>query len=375
MDATAPRGLLRYFQDLPDPRPGRNVLHPLPDLLAMAVLAVLCGAEGWAEVAQWARCKEPWLRGFLELPHGIPSHDTFGRVFAALDPDAFERCFLAWTGELAGRGGLVALDGKALRRSFDAAGGRAAVHMVSAFAAENRLVLGQRAVAEKSNEITAVPALLELLDLRGATVTADALHCQRQTAAAIRRRGADYILAVKDNQPALKADLELLFADAIAGGWEPMPRAFHETLEKDHGRIETRRLWCTPEVGFLRQRGEWEGLGSVAYLESTREVAGKRSTERRYFVTSLGGRDAATMLAAIRGHWTVENQLHWSLDVSFGEDLCRLRKGHAAENFSRLRRVALNLLRRDRRVKLGLRGKAKACSWDHDYLLHVLTGA
>ena len=373
MDATAPRCLLRHFQDLPDPRPGRNVLHPLSDLLAMAVLAVLCGAEGWAEVEQWARCKEPWLRTFLGLPRGVPSHDTFGRVFAALDPDAFERCFLAWTGGLAGRGGLVALDGKTLRRSLDAAAGRAAVHMVSAFAAANRLVLGQVAVADKSNEITALPALLELLDLRGATVTADAMHCQRETAAAIRRRGAHYVLAVKDNQPSLRADLELLFEDAIAGGWERMPRAYHETLEKDHGRIETRRLWCTRDVGFLRERGEWEGLGSVAYLESTREVGGKTATEKRYFVSSLDGTDAAAMLAAIRGHWSIENRLHWSLDVSFGEDLCRLRKGHAAENFSRLRRLALNLLRRDTRVKLGLRGKAKTCSWDHDYLLKVLT--
>jgi predicted transposase YbfD/YdcC len=296
-------------------------------------------------------------------------------VFAALDPAAFETCFLNWTAQLAkaSEGKLVAIDGKTLRRSFDAASKQSAIHMISAFCQQNHLVLGQLTVEAKTNEITALPKLLKLLDLNGATVTVDAMHCQKSTAKAIRKAGGDYLMQVKMNQKSLHEDIELFFDEAIEHGWRHTGYAFDETIEKDHGRIETRRCWSTWEVDWLNQRFNWPELSSIVCVEAKREVAGQASTERRYYLSSHNGRDAAALLAASRGHWAIENSLHWSLDVSFGEDQSRLRQGHAAENFARLRRLALNLLKKDKTHKIGLKAKAKACGWDHDYLLKVLT--
>jgi predicted transposase YbfD/YdcC len=375
MDANAPGGLLRWFSDLQDPRPGHNVMHLLSDMLAIAILGVICGAEGWAELATFARCKEPWLRTFLPLPHGIPSHDTFGRVFAAILPEQFEQCFLKWTAHLAThKSRLVAIDGKTLRRSFDSASGKEAIHMISAWCQENRLVLGQLATEAKSNEIKAIPKLLTLLDLKGAVVTIDAMGCQKSIAKAIIDGGGDYVLQVKENQHALHESLKLLFAEGLRDDCQGIRYATAQDIDKDHGRLETRRCWSSWDIGAMVDPKEWKGLRSVACVERVRETPTGTSTQRHYYISSLGGRDAQEMLGWIRGHWSIENSLHWRLDVQMNEDASRIRKGHSAENFSRLRRGALNALKRNTTHKVGLKTKSKACSWDHDYLLAVLTG-
>ena len=382
MDADAPRDLLAHFESLDDPR-GPRVWHRFQDLLVIAMLAIICGAESWTEVALFGRSKHKWLATFLALPHGIASHDTFGRLFAALDPQQLERCFQNWTSTLAQASGgrLIAADGKTLRRSFDKAGQQAAIHMVSAWCASNRMVLGQLACDAKSNEITALPRLLAMLDLKGAIVTADAMHCQKKTARQIVDQGGDYLMQVKDNQRTLHEDVKLFFDEAIDAGWAHTGHAYHETIEKDHGRLETRRLWCTWEVGWLQRHAKWPQLASMVCVESVRQVIGppgepgRTSVERRYYLSSLDGRDVRAMLGWVRGHWSVENSLHWCLDMSFREDECRLRKGHGAENFSRLRRWSLNLLKAERTTKAGIKAKRLKCGWDHDYLLQILTNA
>jgi len=376
MDASSPVGLLRFFDELDDPRPGTNIMHPLTDMLAVAITAVICGAESWSEVAYFGRCKEKWFRTFLRLPHGIASHDTFGRVFGMIDPDQFERCFMAWTAYLSeDRDRLVAVDGKTLRKSFDTASDRSAIHLVSAWCETNHTVLGQLAVEEKSNEITAIPKLLALLDLDKTTVTIDAMGCQRKIAETIVEGGGDYILQVKDNQPTLRENLELFFAEAMRDDCRGVEHDYATKTNKGHGRIETRRCWTSWEVrGLASKEDSWAGLQSVACVERRRQVGDEVTRERHYYISSLPGRSAAEMSRKIRSHWGVENRLHWCLDVQMNEDACRIRQGHAAENFSRLRRMALNQLKKDKTIKLGLRGKSKACSWDHDVLLKILTG-
>jgi predicted transposase YbfD/YdcC len=374
MDANAPHSLLRWFGELKDPRPGHNVMHRLADMLAIAILAVLCGADSWVDVATFGRCKFEWLRTFLSLPHGIPSHDTFGRVFGRLDPVQFEKCFMNWTAALAQADvRLIALDGKTLRRSFDRADQKAAIHMISAFSQTNQLVLGQLATAAKSNEITAIPALLKLLDLQGTMVTADAMGCQKTIAKEIVDQGGDYLLQVKDNHPSLHEQLQLLFAEGMRQDCLGIRHEFTEEVGAGHGRIETRRLWTTQEVDWYAEASQWKGLARFICVEAVREVEAKRSVARRYYLSSRRHATPESLLQIIRGHWGIENGLHWCLDVSFNEDSSRIRKGHAAENFSRLRRLALNLLRKDKTFKVGLKTKAKACSWDHQYLLKVLT--
>jgi predicted transposase YbfD/YdcC len=407
---TTPGGVLRYFDDLPDPRTGNHVTHRLHDLITIAILAVICGADGWAQVAMWGRCKHKWLATFLDLPGGIPAHDTFGRVFARLDPVAFERCFLAWTASivaLSGGGGrLVAIDGKAIRRSFAHGWDKSGMaHLVSAFVTQggNRLVFAQIAVDDKANEIVAIPRLLALLDLTGgAIVTIDAIGCQRAVAAQVIEQGGDYVLPVKDNQPTLLAkvkaladDLVLDHARGVAGArvrYHAEPSASASTADA-HGRIESRRVWVSDQVQWLGEEllDAWAGLarGAVVVIERSRRDLGSygapatdgtrdltpaaTTIERHYYITSIGGLDAARLAAAIRGHWAVENNLHWQLDVTFGEDARRIRTGHAAENFSRLSRIALNLLKRDRSVKAGIKGKRLNAGWDHDYLLRLIS--
>jgi predicted transposase YbfD/YdcC len=366
--------VVTFFAELPDPRSPLGRRHLLSDVLTIAICGVICGAEGWAEVEQFGRDKRAWFRTFLALPHGIPSHDTFGRIFASLDPEAFERCFVAWMSALAGRSDqrIVAVDGKTLRRSFDRASKQAAVHMVSAFASANRVVLGQVATQAKSNEITAIPKLLELLDLHGAIVTIDAMGCQKEIARTIVEQGGDYVLAVKDNQPTLHEQVTGLMDEGIRESFRWMHHDVCVETGGDHGRIETRRVSSTPDVQWLKGVGSWPGLRSLAVVESAREIQGQTSQERRYYISSLDGMDALAMAAAIRGHWGVENQLHWSLDVSFREDDCRIRRGHGAENFSRLRRIALNLLKSEKSVNIGVKAKRLKAGWNHDYLLRVL---
>jgi len=349
-------------------------MHRLSDMLAVAILAVLCGADSWMDVATFARCKEPWLRTFLPLPHGIPSHDTFGRVFGRMNPLSFEKCFMKWMAALAQSPcRLIALDGKTLRHSFDTADQKAAIHMISAWSQENQLVLGQLATEAKSNEITAIPELLDLLDLKGTVVTTDALNCQKSIAEKIVDQGGDYLLQVKGNQPSLHQDLELLFAEGMRADCQGVRHEYTEAVDGGHGRVEQRRLWTTDDVDWYGDAAQWKSLSRFICVESIRQVGDKRSVDRRYYISSLRWATPKFLLEAIRGHWGIENRLHWCLDVSFNEDHSRIRKGHAAENFSRLRRLALNLLRKDKTYKVGLKTKAKACSWDHQYLLNILT--
>lgn len=389
MDVTVAGGFLRFFNDLSDPR-GCNRIHKLSDMIVIAVMAVLCGAQGWAEVALFGRSKQQWLSTFLELPAGIASHDTFGRVFALLDPAAFERCFLAWMSalvELAG-GRLIAVDGKSIRRSFEHAWDKSGMaHLVSAFVSQgdNRLVFGQVAVEGKSNEITAIPKLLELMDLKGAVVSIDSMGCQREIAGQIVDGGADYVLQVKDNQPLLREKVQdLLDEAALPGGADGISVGYFEQSEEGHGRLETRRVWVVDDVANLGKRllSLWPGLagGSLSLVECTRQdlgdLTGKVTVERHYYISTLKGCDdiaAKVMAGYVRGHWAVENNLHWQLDVSFNEDQRRIRKGNGAENFSRLCRISLNLLKHDKTVKIGIKGKRLNAGWNNDYLLRLIS--
>jgi len=370
-----------HFGALPDPRSDRGKRHKLSDMIVLAVTAVICCADSWSDVADFGLAKRKWFETFLDLPHGIPSQDTFERVFARLDPDAFERCFMNWAAALAGssKGKLVAIDGKKIRRSFQHAWDHStAAHLVSAFVGENATVLGQLAVDCKENEIVAIPQLLDLLDIGGATVTIDAMGCQTEIARKIVENGGDYVLAVKDNQLTLHESLQRNLDEMILEKFAGVHHGVETTVDGDHGRIETRQVWTTDQLDDwldADQRARWTGLKSVAVVQATREVPFQGvSAERRYFISSLGGVDAVRMAEAIRGHWAVENKLHWVLDVSFDEDQARNRKNHSSENFSRVRRIALNLLQREKTKKRGIKGKRLNAAWDHDYLLKLLGG-
>lgn len=374
-------GFLRFFNDLPDPR-AANAVHRLGDILIIAVCAVICGADSWVDVETFGHAKRPWLSTFLQLPRGIPSHDTFGRVFAAIDPDAFERCFRRWMAALRQSGTrLIALDGKSIRRSFEHAWDASGMaHLVSAFAAEQRVTFAQVATAGKGQELAALRQLLDLLALDETTVvTIDALGCQRDVAQRIVAGEADYVLAVKENQPALAAAVRRVMDEALLETFAGLRHDCFEETSGEHGRIETRRVWVSDEaVAHLGEVAyEWPGLASVAVVESSRQVIGSGkppALQRRYYISSIEQPDARRMGQAIRGHWGIENSLHWQLDVSFGEDLRRVRKDHAAENFSRLCRIALNLLKSEKTARIGVKGKRLKAGWDEPYLLRLLTG-
>lgn len=378
MDVNAPRGLVRFFADMEDPRSPQGRRHDLLAMVVMAIAAVICGAEGWVGVTLFAHSRHDWFASFLRLPHGVPSHDTFGRVFARLEPRVFEQRFLAWVRHLAQASGgrLIAVDGKTLRGSFDTAADQAALHMVSAWCDTNQTVLGQLVTAAKSNEITAIPQLLELLDLDGAVVTTDALGCQKAIAAKIIAGNADYLLQVKGNHPHLAQALEEMFAECRRGDSAAVAYVYAEDRDKGHGRIETRRCWMTAEVDWLPEASAWASLGSAVCVEATRQVGAQVSTERRYYISSIEKQDAPRMLERVRGHWGIENRLHWCLDVTFREDERRIRRGHAAENFARLQRIALNLLRRGDHglgKKQSIRSRRLLAGWDPTYLLGLLT--
>jgi predicted transposase YbfD/YdcC len=376
---TAPVSLLHHFQDLDDPRSGRTRLHPLLDLIGLTLCAVVSGADSWTDVEDYGRQKQAWLETFLGLPNGIPSHDTLGRVFAALDPAAFRDCFLAWMHAVVGasRGRLIAVDGKALRGSLDAAKGRSALHLVSAWASENHLLLGQRAVDAKSNEITAIPELLKLLDLTGALVTIDAIGCQRAITERIIGGGADYVLAVKENQPTLYADVQQLFLRGLADDFAGLDHRASRTVERGHGRDEERHyhLVAVPDE-LARRHADFAGLRTVGMVFRVRRAgAGEPTCETSFYISSLPLRVKAFARAA-RGHWAVENQLHWVLDVAFREDASRVRKDHGPENLGLVRRIALSLLKQAATVKkVGVANKRKQAGWNNDFLIRVLLGS
>jgi predicted transposase YbfD/YdcC len=372
----------RYFADLPDPRIERAKRHHLTDILTIALCAVLAGADTFVEMEEFGLARADWFATFLDLANGIPSHDTFGRVFARLDPAAFEACFLVWVQAVLPRtaaplsGQVVAVDGKLARGSHDRGAGRAPIDLVSAWATDTRLVLGQLAVADASNEIPAVPALLALLDLTGAVVTLDAMHTQTATAQTIRARGADYVLPLKDNQLTTRATVETFFAEAVREGWRGVTHNHLVTEDAGHGRLETRRYWTSADAELLAYLNagttRWPDLGCVGMVERTRTADGRTSHETRYYVSSLDG-DIATFAASVRGHWGIENAQHWVLDLAFREDESRVRVGHAAENLAIVRRIALNLISLDRSTKGSVNVKRHRAGWNHDYLLHLLT--
>jgi predicted transposase YbfD/YdcC len=367
----------QYFRRLPDPRSVHGRRHRLDEMVIVAILAVICSADSWAEVAAFGRAKLKWLKTFLELRRGIPSHDTFGRVFAAIKPEAFERCFVRWIEALAQvrPGELIAIDGKTLRRSFDRSSETAAIHMISAWSSANGLVFAQMATDAKSNEITAIPRLLDLLDLKGVVISIDAMGCQKAIASKIIEGGGDYVLSLKGNQSTLHEEVAWWMDQAIAGKMRDARLDRHRQVNKNHGRVETREVWCVEQIDWFADRGQWAGLSSLVAVDSERRFDdGRVEKERRYFISSLKGKDAETFARLVRSHWQIENQLHWSLDVSFSEDASRIRNGYAAENFSRLRRIALNLLKRETTEKLGIKGKRLRSAWDEQYLLKVLTG-
>jgi predicted transposase YbfD/YdcC len=347
----------------------------LLDILVIALCTVICGGEGWEDMSEFGHAKELFLREQLglSLTNGTPSPDTFRRVFARLDPDAFTRCFTAWVATLRRqtKGEVVSIDGKALRHSFDTATGQAPIHVISAWAGKNRLVLSQLKVDDKSNEIPAIPALLALLDLRGCTVTIDAMGCQKEVARRIIAQEGDYVLALKGNQGTLHADVAEFFEDARARDFVGVAHQYLETVEKDHGRIEKRRYWLVEEVDWLVARHDWAGLRSISMIERIRQVGDKVTSEVSYTINSLTG-SVAKLARAVRGHWGIENQVHHVLDVTFDEDDCRIRKENAPQNLATVRHLALNLLRQEQTHRRGIQGRIRRAGWDDDYLRQVL---
>ena len=362
---------LESFEDLADPRQRGKVLYPLDEVLLLVLLGVIAGCESWVEIARYGEKKLALLRRFRPFKDETPSHDQLGDIFAVLDAEQFQLCFVAWVAGLTGLGPeIIAIDGKTLRRSFQDGGAKAPIHMVSAWSAKQNLVLGQVKVAEKSNEITAIPKLLDMLVIKGAVVTIDAMGCQREIAAKIIEQQADYVLALKGNQGALRDDVEEFFIEQKANNYANCTPSQHETLEKSHGRIETRTVTVVGAIDWLKERHAWSGLVSIVMVESCREMAGKSERESRFYITSLPAL-AERIGSAIRGHWGIENGLHWVMDMVFRDDECRIRKHNAPANFTTVKHMASNLLRQAPGTD-SLRVKRKVAAWDDDYLAAIL---
>lgn len=373
--STNKKTLLECLMSVDDPRVDRTKGHNLLDILTIAICAVLCGVDHWTEMERFGKSKEAWLSEFLELPNGIPSHDTFSRVFAALDSKQLQSCFVEWVKGLVAEAPPkhIALDGKTLRRSGEAASGKKAIHMVSAYAHENGLVLTQCKVDEKSNEITALPEILSRLELTGAIVSIDAMGCQKSIARQITQQGGDYVLSLKGNQGTLSDAVTDYFESAICDDFVLLEHDSFEEVDGDHGRIEMRRYDVLNDASWLDPKKVWGGLSAVGCVRSERNVNGVISRESRYYLLS-SPMPAKAFASAVRNHWGIENSLHWILDMAFREDECRKRAGNSAENFAILRHITLNLLKQDTTVKLGVKSKRKAAGWDNDYLRHLLKG-
>src|SRR5487761_1240007 len=377
-DVAADRGafdesvvFLRYFGDLTDPRQRGKVTYPLDEVLLLSLLAVLAGADTFVDFARFGDKKLELLRRFRPFRDGTPSHDHLGDIFATLDAEQFQRCFVAWVVALTGAPAeVIAIDGKTSRRSYQKPGAKAPIHMVSAFAARQRLVLAQVKVADKSNEIVAIPKLLKMLAIEGAIVTIDAMGCQREIARTIIDKKADYVLALKGNQGSLRADVELFVAEQKANDFKDTKVSHHQSVDGDHGRIETRTTTVIHDIGWLRQRHNWPGLNAVVVVETTREIAGKVERDTRFYITSL--LLMASLLAPVaRSHWAIENSLHWVMDMVFRDDECRLRTDHAPDNFCTIKHMAQNLVRQAP-GKTSMRQKRKAAGWDDDFLASLI---
>lgn len=360
--------LWQHFAPLKDPRVERTKRHQLLDIIVIAICGIICGAESWVEIAEFGEAKVAWLKQVLPLPNGIPSHDTFGRVFALLDPQAFHACFLQWVQAMshATQGEVVAIDGKTLRRSFDRAADHSPLHLVSAWACKNRLVLGQVKTAAHSNEITAIPPLLRLLDVADCVVTIDALGTQKTIAQELTTARADYVLALKGNQATAFEEVRLFLDD-----WATTHPAL-QTTEKDHGRLEIRRAWLSSEIDWFQDKAAWSRLMSIGMVEAQRHLQGQIQTQRRYYFSSLPAQDVHRFADAVRSHWGIENSVHWTLDVSFGEDQSRVRKQHAPENLALRRRMALNLLKRETSRQGGIKVRRLRAACDTNYLAQIL---
>lgn len=368
--------LLGHLACLTDPRSERNQRHPFVSILSIAICAVICGADNWVEVEAYGNAKQEWLETVIPLPNGIPSHDTFGRVFRMIDPEEFERTFLGWvqTVSQVTQGEVISIDGKELRGSKHTPSGREAICLVSAWASENELVLGQRKVDAESNEITAIPVLLDLLALKGCIVTIDAIGCQTEIAEQIVDQEADYVLAVKGNQGHLQEDVADLFAGFEECEFQGVDYDHHQTINKGHGRIEIRDCWVVSQpdyLAYLRNAQTWKGLHSLVKVVSERRVNGQSTTKTRYFIASLEA-SAETLLGVCRDHWQIENDFHWVLDVAFREDASTVRQDYAPQNLAILRRMALNLLKHEKTAPIGVKAKRLKAGWDNDYLLKVL---
>jgi predicted transposase YbfD/YdcC len=365
--------LEKHFAGLKDPRSASRIDHLLIDIVLITICAVICGAEDWSEIEEYGLAKESWLKTFLSLPNGIPSHDTFNRLFARLSPEQLQQCFLSWVQAVyqITEGQVIAIDGKTLRGSCERGNQNSLIHMVSAWATENQLVLGQRKVDEKSNEITAIPELLKVLDLEGATVTIDAMGCQTEIAAQIVGQKGNYVLALKGNQKLMHKDVIELFEQANEQKFQGVPYDLYEAKEQGHGREERRRYWIVSDVSSLPDRKRWVELSAIGCVESQRIIGDKITIEKRYYLLSES-LTAKRFSQAVRGHWGIENQLHWVLDVGFREDESRSTLGHSAENLAIIRHIALNLITHEKSAKVGTKAKRKKAGWNDQYLFKIL---
>jgi predicted transposase YbfD/YdcC len=366
--------IIEHFSSIADPRIKKKTRHNLEDIIVITICAAVCGANDWVAVETYGKAKCDWLKTFLELPNGIPSHDTFGNVFSVLCPNEFEQCFLDWIKSvcIVTKGQVVPIDGKTLRRSHDKSANKSAIHMVSAWASKASITLGQVITDEKSNEITAIPELLDLLEISGCIVTIDAMGCQKKIVNKIVvDKKADYVIALKGNQGNLHDDVRLFFEEAVKDNFNGISFDFYETVDGDHGRIETRKYYIVSDINWLQGKENWKNLETIGMVISERDIGDNVSIEARYYICSISD-DAKLFAKAVREHWGIENKVHWVLDIAFREDESRMRKGHSAGNFSVVRHIALNMLRHEGTLKIGINNKRLNAGWNNGYLLKVL---